>query len=301
MKFFFKSRLGPNGVSGDGGGGAGEAAVRYRPWLFFAIDFAITWIPLWTLVVGMRRGWLDFSIPFMIVAGTSATVVAALFVHATRNRSFIRDFWKRAFDPRRIALPWWVFIVFFQLVINVIAILLSTGWGGSLEQFRISGYVAEAPLVFLIMTMLYGPLPEELGWRGYGLDALRTRMNLLEASLVLAVFWGLWHLPLHFMPGSFQQGLLEYPPALAAYVVAFFPASIIMSWVYYRTGRSTLTAILIHYFGNLSGELFQMSLETRVIQTLLGLLLAAVILWKAWPMFTQREFYLPELKDKTGL
>jgi len=95
----------------------------------------------------------------------------------------------------------------------VAAILLSTGWGGSLEQFRLSGYVAEAPLVFLLMTLLYGPLPEELGWRGYGLDALRTSMNLLEASLVLAAFWGLWHLPLHFMPGSFQQGLLEYPPA----------------------------------------------------------------------------------------
>jgi len=24
--------------------------IHYRPWLFFAIDFAITWIPLWTLV-----------------------------------------------------------------------------------------------------------------------------------------------------------------------------------------------------------------------------------------------------------
>ena len=136
-------------------------------------------------------------------------------------------------------------------------------------------------------------MPEELGWRGYGLDALRTRMNLLEASLALAVFWGLWHLPLHFMPGSFQQGLLEYSPALIAYIVAFLPGSVIMSWVYYRTGRSTLTAILIHYFVNVSGEIFQMNLETRVIQTVLALLLAGIILWKEWPMFTQREFYLP--------
>lgn len=236
----------------------------------------------------------------MIVAGTSATVVAAIFVHATRNRGFIQDFWKRAFDPRRIALPWWLFIIFFQLVINVASILLSTLWGGSLGQFQISAYVAGAPVVFVLMTLVYGPLPEELGWRGYGLDALRTRMNLLEASLVLAAFWGLWHLPLHFMPGSFQQGLLEYPPALIAYIVAFFPGSIIMSWVYYRTGRSTLTAILIHYFGNLSGELFRMSLETRVIQTLLALLLAGIILWREWPMFTQREFYLSSGAAKLG-
>jgi membrane protease YdiL (CAAX protease family) len=88
-----------------------------------------------------------------------------------------------------------------------------------------------------------------------------TRSALVYRILNTAA-WGLWHLPLHFMPGSFQQGLLAYPPALIAYIVAFFPGSIIMSWVYYRTGRSTLTAILIHYFGNLSGELFSIALPT---------------------------------------
>jgi membrane protease YdiL (CAAX protease family) len=245
----------------------------------------------------MRRGLLDFSIPFMLIAGTSATVVAAIFVHSTRNRRFIRDFWSRAFDPRRIALPWWLFILFFQLLINVLSILFSTLWGGSLDQFHITGYVAEAPLLFVIMTLLYGPLPEELGWRGYGLDALRSRMNLLNASLLLGFFWGLWHLPLHFMPGSFQQGLLAYPPALIAYICAFFPSSIIMSWVYYKTGRSTLTAILIHYCGNLSGELFSLSLQTRVIQTVLVTVLAAVVLYKEWPMFRQKEFWLSSHED----
>lgn len=274
-----------------------KSPARYRPGLFFLVDFAVTWIPLWLLVIGMRRGVIDFGIPFMIIAGCSATVVAAIFVHATRNRQFIKDFWSRAFDPRRIKLPWWLFIIFFQLVINITAILLSTLWGGSLAQFKIAASVAQAPVLFLLLTLLYGPLPEELGWRGYGLDALRSRMNLLQASILLAVFWGLWHLPLHFMPGSFQQGLLAYPPALIAYIVAFFPGSIIMSWVYYRTGRSTLTAILIHYFGNLSGELFSIALPTRVIQTVLAVVLAGVVLYKEWPMFTQKEFWVAPLRS----
>lgn len=271
--------------------------VEYKPGLFFAIDFIITWVPLWLLVLGMRNGILDFNMPFMIIAGSSATVVAALFVYATGNRRFIRDFWSRAFDPRRIALPWWLFIIFFQVVFNALSILISTFWGGNLEQFEISSTVARAPMVFLIMTMLYGPLPEELGWRGYGLDALRSRMNLLNASLLLGLFWGVWHLPLYFMLGSFQRGLAEYPPALLSYIVAFFPGSIIMSWVYYKTGRSTLAAILIHYFGNLSGELFSLSLETRVVQTCFSLILAWVILYKEWPLFTQKEFWVASLEE----
>jgi membrane protease YdiL (CAAX protease family) len=236
----------------------------------------------------------------MIIAGTSATVVAAFFVHATGNRRFIRDFWTRAFDVRRIGAGWWLFIISFQLIINVLSILLSTLWGGDLGQFEVPGRTASAPLIFAFMTLLYGPLPEELGWRGYGLDALRSRMNLLQASLLLGFFWGLWHLPLHFMPGSFQQGLLAYPPALIAYVLAFFPGSIIMGWVYYKTGRSTLSAIMIHYFANLSGEVFSMDLQTRVLQTAFSFVLAGIILYRDWPMFTQKEFWVGSLAETTG-
>ncbi len=266
--------------------------VQFRPGLFFLLDFLITWIPLWTFVAGMRQGWLSFGLPFMAAAGTSATVLAAVFVHATGNRGFIRDFWSRAFDPRRIRPPWWVFILTTQTVINLLAIGISLFFGGEASQLAVSPQVVEAPLIFAGMTLVYGPLPEELGWRGYGLDALRSRMNLLRASLLLGLFWGLWHLPLYFMPGSFQQQLAEYPPALISFLLAFFPGSVIMSWVYYKTGRSTLSAILIHYCGNLSGEFFSLSLETRVIQGALSFLLAAFILIKDWDMFTQREFWI---------
>lgn len=269
-------------------------AVEYKPVLFFAADFLITWIPLWTFVIGMRQGWLDFGLPFMIAAGTSATVLAAVFVHSTKNRGFIRSFWRRAFDPRLIGAGWWLFIILMQTVINLLAIGISLGFGGSAEQFAVSQKVLEAPVIFFLMTMVYGPLPEELGWRGYGLDALRSRMNLLKASLLLGSFWMIWHLPLYFMPGSFQRGLLEYPPAFLAYVAAFFPVSIIMSWVYYKNGRSTLSAIMIHFFGNLNGELFSMALETRVYQAALSTLLAGFILWRDRDMFTQREFWVED-------
>jgi membrane protease YdiL (CAAX protease family) len=274
---------------------AADRAVRYRPGLFFGIDFLITWIPLWTFVIGMRQGWLDFGLPFMILAGTSATILAAVFVHSTGSRRFIRSFWQRAFDPRRVGLHWWLFILLFHICINVLAIFISLLFNGSPEQFAVSQRVIEAPVLFLLMTMVYGPLPEELGWRGYGLDALRSRMNLLKASMLLGSFWGLWHLPLYFMPGSFQRGLLEHPPAFFAYLFAFFPTSIIMSWVYYRNRRSTLSAIMIHFFGNMSGELFSLPLETRVYQALLTGLLAACILWKDWTMFSQREFWVQDV------
>jgi hypothetical protein len=95
-----------------------------------------------------------------------------------------------------------------------------------------------------------------------------------------------------FVEGSFQNGLLAYPPTLIMYFAAFIPGSILMSWIYYRTNRSTLSAILFHFAGNAAGEMFHLALPTRVIQTALAVGFAAVVLWAEWPLFTQREFWV---------
>ncbi|NBB90125.1 MAG: CPBP family intramembrane metalloprotease [Spirochaetes bacterium] len=289
--------IGPSGAWGDSGSPArsgAAAALRrvYRPWAFFGLDLALTWIPLWLLVAGQRLGWFEDSFALFALAGASATLSAVIFVHFTRVRGFARDFWVRAVDPRRIGIAWWPVILFLQLLINVVAVLFSTFGGGSLAQLQLSEAFLAAPLGFLAFTLVFGPIPEELGWRGYGLDALRSRMNLLQASLLLTVIWALWHLPLFFVQGSFQNGLLEHMPTLIAYVIAFVPASILMSWIYYRTNRSTLSAILFHFAGNAAGEMLQLELPTRVLQTVIACAVAAVVVWAEWPLFTQREFWV---------
>jgi membrane protease YdiL (CAAX protease family) len=273
----------------------------YRPVPFFGIDFVLTWVPLWLLVFGRRLGWFARGDALMIAAGVSATVSALAFVYATRDRRFIRDFWIRAIDPTRIGGVWWLVILGSQLFINVVAVLLSSlggeGWGatgGGFEQLALSQEFLAAPIGFLLFVLVFGPIPEELGWRGYGLDALRSRMNLLQASATLAVIWAVWHLPLVFLEGSFQNGLLKHPATFMSYFIAFVPSSILMSWIYYRTRRSTLSAILFHFAGNAAGEIFQIAPATRVIQTALGLVFAALVLWLEWDMFAQGEFWIGE-------
>ncbi|MFP4441959.1 MAG: CPBP family intramembrane glutamic endopeptidase [Spirochaetia bacterium] len=64
-------------------------------------------------------------------------------------------------------------------------------------------------------------MPEELGWRGYVPDALRPRINLLQASLLLGMIWTVRHLPFVFVQVSFQQELLAHPGAFITYFAAF--------------------------------------------------------------------------------
>ncbi|MFW6056790.1 MAG: CPBP family intramembrane glutamic endopeptidase [Chloroflexota bacterium] len=74
---------------------------------------------------------------------------------------------------------------------NSVAILASTLFERSLGQFHLAEAFVASPLAFMLLLLFYGPVPEELGWRGYGLDSLRTRFNLLTSSLILATFWAI--------------------------------------------------------------------------------------------------------------
>jgi len=54
---------------------------------------------------------------------------------------------------------------------------------------------------------------------------------------------------------------------------------VLMNWLYYRSGRSVLVVIVFHLSANFGNELFQTHPDTKLIQTALLLVLAAVVVW----------------------
>jgi uncharacterized protein len=82
---------------------------------------------------------------------------------------------------------------------------------------------------------------EEIGWRGYALPRLSTRVGLPLASTIVGVIWACWHLPFFFMPGTDKSGQ-PFP----AYVVGVTAISIAIAWLYWRTKGSLLLTMLMH-------------------------------------------------------
>jgi hypothetical protein len=80
-------------------------------------------------------------------------------------------------------------------------------------------------------------------------------MNALEASLLLGTVWALWHVPLFLVEGTFQAGLGFGSLRFWLFLAALPPLSLLITWVYNNTGRSTLSAVLVHFSGNLCGAL----------------------------------------------
>ena len=103
--------------------------------------------------------------------------------------------------------------------------------------------------VFLLMLVLV-PL-EEIGWRGYALPRLRSIYGTLWGSLALGALWALWHLPLVWVQGSYQESRspLTY---MLIFTVTILPVSVLFTWLYDRTQGSLLLASLFHASINLT-------------------------------------------------
>lgn len=80
---------------------------------------------------------------------------------------------------------------------------------------------------------------EETGWRFVLLGLLLTRMRLFPATIIVALLWVLWHLPMYVLLGG--GGL----PMFAPFIAIGIGLSIILSWLYKATD-SLLLPILFH-------------------------------------------------------
>jgi membrane protease YdiL (CAAX protease family) len=99
-------------------------------------------------------------------------------------------------------------------------------------------------LGIFLPLLIFGPVSEEIGWRGYALLRLQTRWNALTSSVIVGVIWGLWHLPLFMMVGTSQH---ELGMSFIGFLIGMNANSIFYTWLYNNTKQSLWSAILFHW------------------------------------------------------
>jgi membrane protease YdiL (CAAX protease family) len=215
-------------------------------------------------------GWVVFLV------GGAGPLVAALALTLREEPATRRDFWVRVIDIRRLRWPWLVAALGIHPALVALAFLANAALGGEAPPWPAQLAHPLAALQLLFFVFWFGPLPEEMGWRGFALDRLQLRMGALNASLVLGSVWALWHVPLFFIPDTFQHELGLGSLRFWLFLSSIVPLSVLITWVYNNTSRSTLSAVLVHFSGNLSGQLFQK--DDRVAALELAFLVAAAVL-----------------------
>lgn len=253
---------------------------RYRPVTFFLLAFGFSWIP-W--LVGVRlsgeEATRDLAMLLNLI-GLLGPAMAALTLILTSGSGELKgDVRKRLLDFGALRSWYTLPLVGIPVAVVLLSIWLSTLWGHSADQF---GWTVELSglLPLFIIGVLLAPVTEELGWRGYGVDALRERMGLLGTSLVFGVLWSLWHAPLMFIQGTYQHELATMDSSI--YLVNFFVSvvalSTVMNWLYFRLDRSIPAAMLFHAMVNLMAMGPAAEQFSKIIVTVLYIAITVVLI-----------------------
>jgi membrane protease YdiL (CAAX protease family) len=132
-----------------------------------------------------------------------------------------------------------------------------------------------------LLIWLLNAYPEEYGWRGYALPRMLDRYSPEAASLILGLIWGLWHLPLHFIPTTTQYVIPIWQFVLQTIVLTF-----LYTWLHKATGGSVFIASLFHTFSNLAGAAIPYWTSDAGRWVSFGfLLIAAVVIVATSPQF----------------
>jgi len=195
---------------------------------FFVLAFALSWYP-WVLALMQRRT----SGPNPLGPFVAAIVLTAV-VYGRRG---LREFFRRIIHWR-VGARWYAVALGMPVAICLIA---STITLCCLPHTQIAPLslekICELPERFLFILLFIG-LGEEPGWRGFALPELQTKHSSLNASLILAPVWAIWHLPL--IGNEFQW------PIVAPFVLSVFGATFALTWIFNGTKESVLLTMLMH-------------------------------------------------------
>jgi membrane protease YdiL (CAAX protease family) len=226
---------------------------------------------------------------FMMPGLFAPFIAAMIMIYRSKSPELWRDYWDRLLNFKRIKLVTVPVMLLLMPAVILASILLSLLFGKSADQFAIvQRFSFSAGPVPVLLILIFVPALEEMGWRGYGVDSLRSRFNLFTTSLWFGLLWGLWHLPMFFIRHYYQNELLSNWVYTANFWVSIFPVAFIINWLFYRNNRSIIACFLYHLSADLACEIFQVEQFTKCLST--GIL----ILIAVWIIITDRKLFFEE-------
>lgn len=214
-----------------------RSIIGQRPvMVFIVLAFVVGW---WPWYVGLAPEASPF-VPSLL-----AIILTAIVAGSSGLKRLLRDAVRW-----RAPLTVWVFALVAQPLLFGVAVGIHVLFGGEAPPF--TPFTAdELPLVplYLVIVLLpiYGPVGEELGWRGYAQSRLVERFGPVQVSLVIGAAWGFWHLPDFFADeGNLAQLGLGF---LAPFVISTMANSVFMTYLWFRTQGSILIAGIVWHAG----------------------------------------------------
>lgn len=233
--------------------------------LFFVLSYIFSWGAWLPMVLSGEESRL------LLIIGTFGPGLSALLLCLWNNGKQGLRYLFGGVLVRRVHWFYYLFALFSTMVFVLAALFIYKLAGGTgLVYNDIREVYLVIPVFFYVLFLSVAG--EEFGWRGFALPRLQTRFSSLFSSIILGLVWGFWHLPLFLIPGNFHSEI-----SFGLFVLQDVALSIVITWLYNRTGRSLLLVFLFHAASNTTiGVLpvlpMQTGGETGPLYILIGLL-----------------------------
>jgi uncharacterized protein len=224
---------------------------------FSALAYGLSWA-WWAPIVWPYLGQITLNRPLPnVVEGGSIRVPLGMFgplLAATIMRLFVsRDGLKATLGFSR---PWRYYVVAVAAPALFIAGVIFVDHVSGLGRFTASHPLGlGVPTVIVVGGALGLPLTlgEEYGWRGYLLPRLLP-LGEIKATLIVALIWALWHLPILLIGLNYpEQSLIHVLPVFGTTVLLMaFP----FTWLYVDSRASVITVAVMHSVLNATGDTF---------------------------------------------
>jgi CAAX protease family protein len=220
---------------------------RHQLVAYFVLAYAITWIIVSPLVAS-ALGLLHLSIPPQIhYLGAYGPLLAALIVTGvTGGADGLRELGARMIKWR-VGIIWWAIALFSPALLFLLSAVILRLTGASWPDFSQFGLSDDFPTFGLVANWILWTLTlgigEETGWRGFALPRLQKNRSALTATLILTVFWALWHVPAFFYrPQYMSMGV----GGAIGFFFSLVMGAIFLTWLYNSTRGSILMVVLWH-------------------------------------------------------
>lgn len=236
------------------------------------------WLPLLFMESSV---WSYPGLLWFLIGGASPLIAGLGLAALSGGKAQLLDLARRLTDWRRIPVGCWLLILLFwlgfDLVMAGLAVLL--GVTDTPLAVNMSLLVNPAMLLFLLLLSFVFPMAEEVGLRGYYLQALQQQLGPTAAGLVNGTVWAIWHAPFVWFPGYYAN--TTFNPELYWWLPMIVCHTLLIVHVYNCTQGSILAVVIFHGLMNFTGEWLGISAEMYPFM-LAGNVLVAILLVLYW-------------------
>ncbi len=260
----------------------------YPLFLYFMLAYLISWFFMVPLALAKQDfiEWpLGFSAHYLAAYGPvlSAVLVSALTSGKEGLRKLLGGmiYWK-------VRPVWWIIAVS-PVILYFLMSALNYFLTGFFYNIKLLGEIKFFPnygfWTLLLWILTYG-LGEEVGWRGFALPRLQKNRSALSATIILWIFWSIWHIPAFFY--------LYESSILIPFLIGQFAGAIFFTWLFNSTAGSTLMVIIFH------GTFNFITASKGGEGTVAAVLSSLIVIWSVTVIFLFKPSDLSHLKRQAA-